>query len=95
MRERPAPRNPKHQQAVGHQHRNRVRIVCDLDPEDFDRIAAAKIAACPDGVMAPKIRTLIELGLEALDEHSPPPRIREEIERLRALAKTLYDQNKA
>ena len=74
MRERPAPRDPNHRQAVGHPHRNRLRIVCDLDSEDFDRIAAAQIPGCPDGVMAPKIRTLIEWGLEALED----PRMNED-----------------
>ena len=74
MRDRPAPRDPNHRQAVGHPHRNRVRIVCDLDPEDFDRIAAAQIPGCPRGVMAPKIRTLIEWGLEALED----PRMNED-----------------
>ena len=82
-------------QAKGHPHRNRLRIVIDIDRADFDRIAAADIPGCRAGVMAPRIRTLIEWGLEALDEHSPPPRIREESERLKALAQTLHDQNKA
>lgn len=67
MRKRPAPRDPNHRQARGHEHRRARRIVCDIDPEDFDRIAAADIPGCPPGVMAPKIRTLIEWGLEALE----------------------------
>ena len=82
-------------QAKGHPHRNRLRIVIDLARADFARIAAADIPGCRPGVMAPRIRTLIEWGLEALEERSPPPRIREESERLKALAQTLHDQNKA
>ena len=66
MRDRPAPRDPNHRQAVGHPHRNRVRIVIDIDRDDFDRIAAADIPGCRPGVMAPRIRTIIQLGLEAL-----------------------------
>ena len=50
----------------GHFHRNRLRIVIDIDREDFDRIAAADIPGCRPGVMAPRIRTIIQLGLEAL-----------------------------
>lgn len=53
-------------QAKGHRHRNRLRIVIDIDREDFERIAAADIPGCRPGVMAPRIRTLIEWGLEAL-----------------------------
>ena len=53
-------------QAKGHPHRNRLRIVIDIDREDFDRIAAADIPGCRPGVMAPRIRTIIQLGLEAL-----------------------------
>ena len=66
MRERPAPRDPNHRNAVGHPHRNRLRIVIDIDRADFERIAAADIPGCRPGVMAPRIRTLIEWGLEAL-----------------------------
>lgn len=54
--------------AQGHVHRQRVRIVCDLDPDEFERIRDADIPGCPRGVMAPKIRTLIEWGLEALED---------------------------
>ena len=53
-------------QPQGHPHRNRLRIVIDIDREDFDRIAAADIPGCRPGVMAPRIRTIIQLGLEAL-----------------------------
>ena len=53
-------------QPQGHFHRNRLRIVIDIDREDFDRIAAADISGCRPGVMAPRIRTIIQLGLEAL-----------------------------
>ena len=53
-------------QAKGHPHRNRLRIVIDIDREDFDRIAVADIPGCRPGVMAPRIRTIIQLGLEAL-----------------------------
>ena len=53
-------------QAKGHPHRNRLRIVIDIDRADFDRIAAADIPGCRPGVMAPRIRTIIQLGLEAL-----------------------------
>lgn len=53
-------------QPQGHFHRNRLRIVIDIDREDFDRIAAADIPGCRPGVMAPRIRTIIQLGLEAL-----------------------------
>ena len=53
-------------QPQGHFHRNRLRIVIDIDREDFERIAAADIPGCRPGVMAPRIRTLIEWGLEAL-----------------------------
>lgn len=67
MPDRETPQSPERRPAEGHVHRNRLRIVCDLDPEEFDRIAAADIPGCPRGVMAPKIRTLIEWGLEALE----------------------------
>ena len=53
-------------QAKGHPHRNRLRIVIDIDREDFERIAVADIPGCRPGVMAPRIRTIIQLGLEAL-----------------------------
>ena len=53
-------------QAKGHPHRNRLRIVIDIDRDDFERIAAADIPGCRPGVMAPRIRTIIQLGLEAL-----------------------------
>ena len=53
-------------QPQGHFHCNRLRIVIDIDREDFERIAAADIPGCRPGVMAPRIRTLIEWGLEAL-----------------------------
>ena len=53
-------------QPQGHFHRNRLRIVIDIDREDFERIAAADIPGCRPGVMAPRIRTIIQLGLEAL-----------------------------
>lgn len=53
-------------QPQGHLHRNRLRIVIDIDREDFDRIAVADIPGCRPGVMAPRIRTIIQLGLEAL-----------------------------
>ena len=43
----------------GHPHRNRLRIVIDIDREDFERIAAADIPGCRPGVMAHRIRTLI------------------------------------
>ena len=55
-------------QPQGHFHRNRLRIVIDIDREDFDRIAAADIPGCRPGVMAPRIRTIIQLGLEALED---------------------------
>ena len=53
-------------QPQGHFHRNRLRIVIDIDRKDFERIAAADIPGCRPGVMAPRIRTIIQLGLEAL-----------------------------
>ena len=53
-------------QPQGHFHRNRLRIVIDIDRADFERIAAADIPGCRPGVMAPRIRTIIQLGLEAL-----------------------------
>ncbi len=43
----------------------RGRLI-DIDREDFDRIAVADIPGCRPGVMAPRIRTIIQLGLEAL-----------------------------
>lgn len=54
--------------AKGHAFRRRKRIVCDIDPDEFDRIARAAIPG--ETTMAGKIRTLLEWGLEALD----PPR---------------------
>lgn len=49
----------------GHSHRGRTRIVCDIDPDEFDRIKAARLPGCTS--MAEKIRLLLEWGLDAWD----------------------------
>lgn len=54
----------------GHMHQGRLRIVCDLDPVDFQRIAALDLPDCKS--MASKIRLLIEWGLMALDDEGNP-----------------------
>lgn len=41
------------------------RIVCDIDPDEFDRIKAARLPGCTS--MAEKIRLLLEWGLDAWD----------------------------
>lgn len=52
--------------AAGHPFRGRKRIVCDLDPDDFDRIAAMCLPGCRS--MAAKIRLLIEWGMMAQED---------------------------
>ncbi len=52
--------------ACGHAHRRRLRIMCDLDPEEFERINAAKVPGCRS--MSAKLRVLIEWGLMVLED---------------------------
>lgn len=53
-------------EARGHTFRNKQRIVCDIDPEDFEKIRNADLPGCP--TMSARIRLLIEWGLMALDD---------------------------
>jgi hypothetical protein len=44
----------------GHSHRGRTRIVCDIDPDEFDRIKAARLPGCTS--MAEKNPPLTRMG---------------------------------